>query len=531
MNRSILLIVLLFSGSLCAGSSESDSANIKEFFSDYIYLPDSLIFEGDVVIWENGRITGLNLKGYESNPRTYEASCPIFRLDKLQLLVIESRVLNIMPNEFYNLKELKHLKIRPTYQFGEDYQKIPDTLCNLFQIFDRLTNLTHLELSYCNLSLDSFSLDNLTKLKYLNLSNNRFTELPKGLTSLRALDTLVLDSNRLDTSKLDNSEKLFLSKFDNTLNEQFLERFNGESLLSKDLLVVGNTWNYDIYDWIWDHKESPSNWPESRYKIKAKVKFTIIEKKHENSNLIIKLQNIHKRFSEDKPRIDTMLLTFRNDTLISKKGHYMGNGLPFIWDNIENGQPYYFTDNLSFPSPQGMESWYSRDEIPKFRSKYDISDTVVISINYDYNPSYDLFYKTIGNSFFSPQLGLLYSEVYMRHWKCSRSNFCVLRKFNDEKVTLFMNSIDSLVNNSDVTHIIKETTLEETFFPKSIHHLFDKYADNPDCRITISNIKGQIIKKASSKEMYYEAIRQLPKGVYLASASVGLITHTFKVRN
>lgn len=132
------------------------------------------------------------------------------RFSQLKELSIEENGLSLIPETYYNLKNLRSLNLNKN-----------DLKCLSREFFLSFQNLTVLWLNNCGLLYLPNEIDNLkfletfgarsnslqelpenfgalTNLKWLNLEENQLASLPKSFSNLKSLHVLNLGSNKLD---------------------------------------------------------------------------------------------------------------------------------------------------------------------------------------------------------------------------------------------------------------------------------------------------------------------------------------------
>jgi hypothetical protein len=140
---------------------------------------------------------------FSGNKMDYSLLSEIGDIDSLEKLDFSDCSLSQIPDSIQNLKKLKYLKLR-----NNDIEFIPDW-------FNKLTNLTFLDLSGCNIK-NRFDLTGLSNVTDVVLDyNRRMTDLPTGLETLTKLARLTASNcslKKIDESILNCSE-LFLVDF------------------------------------------------------------------------------------------------------------------------------------------------------------------------------------------------------------------------------------------------------------------------------------------------------------------------------
>ena len=168
MQISLIFILLLAACTTEPVEIHDDNAVLHTLLSmgaDTLEIQDCVDFPDSVCIWEEDRITLLNLFNMGLNGN--------------------------IPDEIENLTELTQLGLKSNNLSGA----IPESIGNL-------ANLTQLSLSnnILNGSLP-ISMGNLTKLTLLDLSNNNFEgSIPSSIGELSSLYTLLVDSNSFSGS-------------------------------------------------------------------------------------------------------------------------------------------------------------------------------------------------------------------------------------------------------------------------------------------------------------------------------------------
>lgn len=120
---------------------------------------------------------------------------------------------NSIPNSSYTKKKLRSLIVDSEFEFG----------VNLSTLFDQLTYLRSLDLSYCSCESLSTEISKLIHLRYLKLSENRYLkELPESLCRLYNLQTLDL-TKCVSLQKLPNG-------IDRLMNLRYLKNVKTYSL-------------------------------------------------------------------------------------------------------------------------------------------------------------------------------------------------------------------------------------------------------------------------------------------------------------
>ena len=145
---------------------------------------------------------------FSGNKMDYSLLSEIGDIDSLEKLDFSDCSLSQIPDSIQNLKKLKYLKLR-----NNDIEFIPDW-------FNKLTNLTFLDLSGCNIK-NRFDLTGLSNVTDVVLDyNRRMTDLPTGLDTLSKLARLTASNcslKKVEESIL-NCPELFLVDFHGNKN-------------------------------------------------------------------------------------------------------------------------------------------------------------------------------------------------------------------------------------------------------------------------------------------------------------------------
>jgi leucine-rich repeat protein SHOC2 len=104
---------------------------------------------------------------------------------KLEVLVLNSLNIEMIPSEVWMMTKLRHLSLN-----DNKLSFIPSELyC--------LSNLTHLDLSYNKITHISNQINKLTQLQYFEISSNQLTQFPDDISSLLHLSELRINNNKL----------------------------------------------------------------------------------------------------------------------------------------------------------------------------------------------------------------------------------------------------------------------------------------------------------------------------------------------
>ena len=108
----------------------------------------------------------------------------LFELERLKVLDLSDNDLDLLPEEFTNLRSLEELYLDQALKLDFD---------QALAVLGGLPNLKVLSMKNDSLLVIPESIADLNRLETLDLGGNKFTELPSGLLKLRNLKELYLD--------------------------------------------------------------------------------------------------------------------------------------------------------------------------------------------------------------------------------------------------------------------------------------------------------------------------------------------------
>ncbi|XP_067671523.1 toll-like receptor 4 [Haliotis asinina] len=165
-----------------------------------------------------------------------------FGENNLQIINVSSNVLTIWQGPIYGLHKLTHLSLS---------NNIAQSVSTYF--FSQLPQLIHLDISlnYLGLSIandrNGEIFENLTRLKFLNLSQNGIEIVPKQLfRGLRSLSTLDLSMNRINNFPSSIAHTSLLSTL--ILNKNEMLNINTRDLTLVEKIVKNRNFTIDVSD-------------------------------------------------------------------------------------------------------------------------------------------------------------------------------------------------------------------------------------------------------------------------------------------